>query len=313
MEKKIPVIIDCDPGLDDVVALLLACADERLDIKAVTVVAGNQTLDKVGNNALRVLSFAGANLPVAYGCDAPLVRELRTAGEVHGEDGLHGIHLPEASLEKSEYHAVELMEKIIRESEEKITLIPLGPLTNIALLLLRHPELKSKIEAISLMGGAISGGNTTAAAEFNILVDPEAADIVFKSGLPITMLGLDVTHKAIVTRADIERIKSVGNEIGEFMGEALGKLANFHKADGIDGCYLHDPVAVINVLDPEIIKTIPLKVDIELRGEHTTGSTVANLAKRFNMKPNANVGIDIDKEKFIDLLLGTVEKYSKEG
>lgn len=307
--SKIPVIIDCDPGLDDVVALLVAAVDERLDIRAVTVVGGNQTLEKVGNNTLKVLSFAGVNLPVGFGFSKPMVRDLVTAPEVHGEDGLYGVKLPDTQLKKSKLHALDLMAKVLRESEEKVVLIGLGPLTNIAMLLIRFPELKDKIERISLMGGAIYGGNCTAAAEFNIFTDPEGADVVFKSGIPITMCGLDVTHKAIVFKEDIERIKSVDNGVGKIMGEILENLSKYHSQDGFEGCYLHDPVAVLSVANPDIITTIPMKVDIELRGEFTTGATIGNFDKRFNKEPNADVGIDINREVFIDEIVRAVEKY----
>lgn len=307
--SKIPVIIDCDPGLDDVVALLMAVKNEKLDIKAVTVVAGNQTLEKVGANTLKVLSLTGVDIPVAYGFDKPIVRDLTTAAEVHGEDGLYGVKIPDAILKKDELHAIDLMEKIIRESEEKVTLIPIGPLTNIAMFLIRFPELKDKIEKICLMGGAIVGGNCTKSAEFNIFVDPEAADIVYKSGIPITMCGLDVTHRAIVYKEDIQRIKSIDNNIAKIMGEMLENLSKYHSKDGFEGCYLHDPVAVLAVTNPDIIKTMPMKVDIELQGKLTTGSTIGNFDKRFNEEANVNVGIDIDRESFIEEIIKAIKKY----
>ena len=309
MLEKIPVIIDCDPGLDDVVALFMAGANEKIDIKAVTVVAGNQTLDKVGNNALRILGFGRIDVPVAFGFEKPIVRELNIASEVHGEDGLYGVKIPESTLKPSNLHAIDLIAKILRESNEKITLIPMGPLTNIAMFLKIYPELKDKIERISLMGGAINGGNRTSAAEFNIFVDPEAADIVFKSGIPITMCGLDVTQKAIVFKDDIERIKSISNPVAKLVGGILENLSKYHKEDGIEGCYLHDPVAVSCVANPTIIKTIPLKVDIELQGKYTTGATVGNFNKRFNYNPNADVAFDIDRETFVKEIIELMKRY----
>lgn len=309
MLEKIPVIIDCDPGLDDVVALFMAGANEKIDIKAVTVVAGNQTLDKVGNNALRILGFGRIDVPVAFGFEKPIVRELNIASEVHGEDGLYGVKIPESTLKPSNLHAIDLIAKILRESNEKITLIPMGPLTNIAMFLKIYPELKDKIERISLMGGAINGGNRTSAAEFNIFVDPEAADIVFKSGIPITMCGLDVTQKAIVFKDDIERIKSISNPVAKLVGEILENLSKYHKEDGIEGCYLHDPVAVSCVANPTIIKTTPLKVDIELQGKYTTGATVGNFNKRFNYNPNADVAFDIDRETFVKEIIELMKRY----
>ncbi len=309
MLEKIPVIIDCDPGLDDVVALFMAGANDKIDIKAVTVVAGNQTLDKVGNNALRILGFGRIDVPVAFGFEKPIVRELNIASEVHGEDGLYGVKIPESTLKPSNLHAIDLIAKILRESNEKITLIPMGPLTNIAMFLKIYPELKDKIERISLMGGAINGGNRTSAAEFNIFVDPEAADIVFKSGIPITMCGLDVTQKAIVFKDDIERIKSISNPVAKLVGGILENLSKYHKEDGIEGCYLHDPVAVSCVANPTIIKTIPLKVDIELQGKYTTGATVGNFNKRFNYNPNADVAFDIDRETFVKEIIELMKRY----
>lgn len=309
MNKKIPVIIDCDPGLDDVIALLMACSSEKLDVKAVTVVAGNQTLDKVGDNTLRVLDFAGIDVPVAFGFSRPMVRPLVTAPEIHGENGLYGVKLPESKLRPSKFHAIDLMANVIRESKEKVTLIPIGPLTNIAMFLLRYPELKERIERISLMGGAINGGNKTAVAEFNIYVDPEAADIVFKSEIPIMMAGLDVTHKANVFIEDIEKIKSMDNRIGRFVGQMLEGLSKYHIEEGFNGCHLHDPVAVFYVTDPEKIEAKALHVDIELKGEFTTGVTVAHEDPRFNEKPNANVAFNIDREAFVETMINSIMKY----
>lgn len=310
MSKKIPVIIDCDPGLDDVVALLMACANEKLDIKAVTVVAGNQVLERVGENALRVLSLAGKDVPVGFGFSKPIIRDLVTAGEVHGKDGIYGVKLPEPTIKPSELHAIDLIAKVLRESDEKVTLIPMGPLTNIAMFLLKYPELKDKIERISLMGGAIDGGNKTPVAEFNIYVDPEAADIVFKSGIPIMMAGLDITHKANVHPEDIERIKSIDNEVAHLMAEMLEKLSIYHREqEGFNGCHLHDPVAVLYVSNPEIITTMPMHIDIELEGKYTRGATVGHREPRFNTNPNADVGLDIDREAFVEEIIKAIKKY----
>lgn len=307
--KKIPVIIDCDPGLDDVVALLLAGKNEKIDIKAVTVVGGNQTLEKVGLNALKVLSFADIPAPVAYGFSGPMVRDLTVASEVHGVDGIHGIKLPEPTMERSSLHAIDLMAEILQESDEKVTLIAMGPLTNIGMFLKRYPHLKGKIKKISLMGGVINGGNCTCVSEFNIYVDPEAASIVFNSGIPIIMLGLDITHKANALPEDIERIRNVDSKVAHLMADALDKLFIFHKKTGFNGCHLHDPVALFAVTNPEMIKTKPLRVDIELKGEFTTGMTVAHEDARFNENPNAEVGLDIDREMFINEIINIVKRY----
>jgi pyrimidine-specific ribonucleoside hydrolase len=307
--RKIPVIIDCDPGLDDVIALIMAFANEKLDVKAVTVVAGNQTLDKVAKNTLKVLSYAGIDVPVGLGYSRPMTRKLVTAGEVHGEDGLYGAKLPEATLKADKLHAVDLIAKVLQESEEKVTLIPIGPLTNIAMFLHRYPELINKIERISLMGGAVNGGNCTPSAEFNIYVDPEAADIVFKSGIPITMAGLNATHKATVLREDIEKIGAVDNKIAKMVAEMLSNLAKYHAKDGIDGCFLHDPVAICDVINPEMMTKELLHVAVELTGKYTTGATVVDLQNSWNLEKNVNVIMEVDKKAFIDEIINSVKKY----
>lgn len=307
--KKIPVIIDCDPGLDDVIALIMAFANEKLDVKAVTVVAGNQTLDKVANNTLKVLSYAGIDVPVGLGYSRPMTRELVTAGEVHGEDGLYGAKLPEATLKADKLHAVDLIAKVLQESEEKVTLVPIGPLTNIAMFLHRYPELINKIERISLMGGAVNGGNCTPAAEFNIYVDPEAADIVFKSGIPITMAGLNATHKATVLRENIEAIGAIDNKIAKMVAEMLSNLSKYHAKDGIDGCFLHDPVAICDVINSEMMTKELLHVGVELTGTYTTGATVVDLNDRWKLDKNVNVIMDVDRKAFIDEIINSVKKY----
>ena len=309
MTKSIPVIIDCDPGLDDVIALIMGFADEKLDIKAITVVAGNQTLKKVGSNALKVLSYLGANVPVALGSEFPLVKTGITAGEVHGDDGIGGVVLPESSLTLSSLHAIELIKEVLENSNEKVTLIATGPLTNIALFLRTYPRLKNKIEKISLMGGSVGFGNVTPAAEFNIFIDPEAADIVFKSGLPITMAGLNATQKAVFTMDDINKIKAQGGKVALLVSQMLENLTKYHSLDGFNGCYLHDPVAVCAVTNPEILKTEFFHVDIELKGEYTSGMTVVDIYNRSKKGKNVEVAMEIDKEAYVNLIIEAVNKY----
>jgi inosine-uridine nucleoside N-ribohydrolase len=205
------VILDCDPGHDDAIALLLALASPELDLLGVTTVSGNQTLEKTTANAIRVLDHVGrAELPVSAGAPRPLVRERHTAAEVHGETGLDGPNLPPPSRDPEPTHAIDWIATAVAGSAEPVTLIPTGPLTNIALLLARYPELEARIERIVLMGGAIGEGNTTPAAEFNIWVDPEAAHRVFESELDVTMVGLDVTHQALMTPVHAERLRAAG-------------------------------------------------------------------------------------------------------
>ncbi len=307
---KKPVIMDCDPGHDDAIALLMAFASDALCVKAVTVVAGNQTLDKTLKNALTVLSFAGIEVPVAAGADKPLMKELVTAPEIHGESGLAGPDLPPPTLQPAGCSAVELMADVIGQSGESITLIPTGPLTNVALLLLAHPKLKDKIERISLMGGACFGGNRTPAAEFNIWTDPEAASIVFSSGIPITMCGLDVTHKALIYREEVEEIRKLGR-MGAMVAQLLDFYGKYHGSHGFQkGSPLHDPCAAAWVIDPALISTKRLHVDIETRGQFTAGATVVDYNGVLGRAPNADVAFDIDRERFIGMLMRSIRYYN---
>lgn len=307
-----PVIIDCDPGHDDAIALLLALGNDKLDVRGITTVAGNQTGDKTINNALRVLSYLEIEKEVAQGAVKPLMRDLITAAAVHGESGLEGPELPEPAFEKSKKTAVELMVEIITNSKEKVTLIPTGPLTNIGHLLLAHPEVKDNIEEIVLMGGACFGGNWTPAAEFNILVDPEAADIVYRSGIPITMCGLDVTHKAQVFKDETERIRSIGNKASNLVAELLDYFAIFHMNPNFpfEGPPLHDVCAVAYVLDPSIFVAKKHNVEIDITGELTVGATVVDYYDTTGKDKNVNVVFDLDREKFIDMLCDSLKKYN---
>lgn len=307
--KKTPVILDCDPGLDDIIAILMAHASERLDIKAITVVAGNQTLDIVTENTLKLLDFVGIDLPVAKGYEKPLERNLVTAEEVHGQNGLDGLELPKSNKKPTKIHAIELMAEILEKSEEKVTIIALGPLTNVAMLLNTYPHLKEKIEKISLMGGAIRGGNKTPAAEFNIYVDPEAADYVFRSGLEIVMAGLDVTHQANVLPEDIKRIEDLGNKTSKMVVQLVESMRKYHLKFGFDGCHLHDPVSVCYVIDPSMMTSKKYNVQIETKGEHTLGETVVDVEGVLGLKENVTILLDVDREKFIEMIIEAVKKY----
>ena len=298
-----PVILDVDPGHDDAVAIMMACGSPGLELLAVTTVAGNATLPKTTRNALRVLSLIGrTDVPVAVGASGPLVRDLRTAEDIHGESGMDGPEIPEAAFEPDERGAVELIADTLGGASEPVALIPVGPLTNIAALLRRHPDLKGKISRISLMGGSIGLGNTTPAAEFNIYVDPEAAREVFESGLPITMSGLDVTHQAGAGRAERDRLRGLGG-IGEVVAGSLDFFAStYERSFGFDAPPLHDPVAVAAILEPGVLKTRPMNVQIECESDLTRGETVCDLHGVTGRPPNADVGVELDREAFFDLL-----------
>jgi inosine-uridine nucleoside N-ribohydrolase len=303
-----PVILDVDPGHDDAVALMLACGHPGLDLLAVTTVAGNVPLEKTTRNALRVLSLVGCtDVPVGAGASEPLARPLHTAEDIHGKSGLDGPEeIPESTFEPDERGAVELIAATLRASPEPVTLVPVGPLTNIATFLREHPELRDRIARISLMGGSIGLGNTTPAAEFNIYVDPEAAREVFESGLPITMSGLDVTHQADAGPDERERLRATGRVGGVVAGFLDYFAATYERVFGFDAPPLHDPVAVAAVLEPGLLKTRPMRVDIECESDLTRGETVCDFYGVTGRAPNAEVGVDLDREGFFKLLYGTL-------
>ncbi|THJ46115.1 MULTISPECIES: pyrimidine-specific ribonucleoside hydrolase RihA [Aeromonas] len=308
----LPVILDCDPGHDDAIALILALASPELDVLAVTTSAGNQTPDKTLNNALRILTLLGRDdIPVAAGAPKPLARELIIADNVHGESGLDGPKLPDPAFAPQAMTGLELMAKCLRESLEPVTLVPTGPLTNIALLLAAHPELKGKIARIVLMGGAAGAGNWTPAAEFNIYVDPEAADMVFKSGIPITMCGLDVTHEAQVMDEDIERVRAITNPVAQCVAGLLDFFMIYHRDPkwGFAGAPLHDPCTIAWLLAPELFHGVECRVDIETSGEHTVGMTVVDRYGLTGKPANALVLLGLDRPGFIDLLVTRLRAF----
>ncbi|WP_337079286.1 pyrimidine-specific ribonucleoside hydrolase RihA [Aeromonas dhakensis] len=308
----LPVILDCDPGHDDAIALILALASPELKVLAVTTSAGNQTPDKTLNNALRILTLLGRDdISVAAGAPKPLARELIIADSVHGESGLDGPKLPDPAFAPVAMTALELMAKCLRESPEPVTLVPTGPLTNIALLLAAHPELKSKIARIVLMGGAAGAGNWTPAAEFNIYVDPEAADMVFKSGIPITMCGLDVTHQAQVMDEDIERVRAINNPVAQCVAGLLDFFMIYHRDPkwGFAGAPLHDPCTIAWLLAPALFHGVECRVDIETGGTHTSGMTVVDRYGLTGKPANALVLLGLDRAGFIDLLVTRLRAF----
>jgi inosine-uridine nucleoside N-ribohydrolase len=298
------IVIDCDPGHDDAIAILLALASPELEVVGVTTVAGNQTLDKTTRNALVTLEVGGRpDIPVAAGADAPLQRELRTAAHVHGETGLDGPSLSEPSAEPVYEHAADFLAALI---EPGTVLVPTAPLTNIALLLERHPEVREAIDRIVWMGGAIGEGNVTPAAEFNAFVDPEAAAVVFASRIPITMIGLDVTHKALFTRAHAERLRDAGRA-GRFVAELSDFFQRFHERSyGFEGSPIHDAMAVAHVLDPTLVTTRHVNVAVETSSELCDGRTVVDLRGVTGREPNTDVGVDVDAERFLELLVSRI-------
>jgi inosine-uridine nucleoside N-ribohydrolase len=301
------ILHDCDPGHDDAIALLLALASPELEVLGVTTVAGNQTLEKTTANAIRVLDLIGRDdVPVAAGAPAPLVREQYVAAYVHGETGLDGPDLPPPQREQSQQHAVDFMAEQIRERHGAVTLVPTGPLTNVALLLAIHPDARP--ERIVLMGGAIAEGNVTPAAEFNIWADPEAAARVFTSGIDITMIGLDVTHRALFTKPHEEKLTG---RVGETVKALLQFYGEFHRRQyGWEGSPIHDAVAIAHVVRSDLVETVERGVKIDTGPELSRGRTYVDLWGRAQWDPNAHVAVDIDSERFLDFLIARLNSLA---
>lgn len=307
---KIPVIIDTDPGVDDALALFLAFSSDKLDIKAITTVGGNIPLDKTTKNALDLVSYIGEDVVVSQGASRPLFRKLETAEWVHGKSGLASVVLPESNLTLCDKSAWDIIYEEAVINEGKLNIITLGPLTNIATALNKYPDLKDKIEKITAMGGACYIGNTTPSAEFNIYVDAEAADIVFKSGIPITMVGLDATHKAFINENEIDEITNVGSRVSKVVRELFKSGLRINKSFGLNGTIVHDALAVAAVIDPTIIDKEEHYVAIETKGEHTYGRTVVDFYNATNNKANVDVALGADREKFIKMFKEMMKFYS---
>jgi purine nucleosidase/pyrimidine-specific ribonucleoside hydrolase len=299
----IPVILDCDPGHDDAIAILLALASPEVRLLGITTVSGNQTLEKTTANAIRVLDHVGrAEIPVAAGADRPLVRERHVAAEVHGETGLDGPDLPPPSRDPEPIHAIDWIAATVENAGMPVTLVPTGPLTNMALFLARYPELAAQLKRIVLMGGAVGEGNVTPAAEFNIWADPEAAHRVFTSGLDVTMVGLDVTHKALMTPAHAEQLAGAGRA-GRLVADLYGFYSRFHASrHGWDAAPVHDAVALAHVVDPTLLQTARAGVVIDTGPEPSRGRTHADL-RGAAWKPNCQVAVGIDAERFLAMLI----------
>ncbi|MFB6198797.1 MAG: nucleoside hydrolase, partial [Halobacteriaceae archaeon] len=303
------IILDCDPGHDDAIAMLLAGFHEDIAIKAITTVAGNQTLEKTSVNARRMLTLMERDdIPVAAGMDEPLVRSLTVADHVHGESGLDGPELPEPEVGLDDRHGVDLIIETIRERDESISIVPVGPLTNIAMALKKAPAIKNGIDQIILMGGGITRTNYTPAAEFNIFVDPEAARLVFESGIDVTMIGLDVTFESQILPEEVDQIRRSG-EIGTIVAGFLDYAAQYYQeTHDLDGYPVHDAVAVGHLAEG-VVDTERMRVDIETESEFCDGRTVCDIDGRTGRQNNADVGVGLDRDAFLNLLFEAIESY----
>lgn len=299
-----PIILDCDPGHDDALAMILASCNPEIDLRAMTTVSGNGAIDKVTLNARRVSTLAKINVPIAEGAGKSILGAFESATDIHGESALDGANLPEPTIPLEPIHAVDLMANVLKNSKEKVTIVATGPLTNVALFLKMYPDLRNRIAEIVFMGGSASRGNRTPYAEFNIWMDPEAADVVLRSGIPTTMCGLDVTHQALVTKEVFSRIEALGTPLAKTV---IGLLKFFAKT--YDEVFempdppLHDPVAIAVLIDRSVVRSKFTNVQVELNGVLTRGATVVDIFNREGFAANCTVALDLDAEKFWNLMI----------
>ena len=325
------IIIDTDPGTDDAMAILLAFRSPELQVEAITPVCGNVPLSLTLPNALKLVEIAGrTDVPVAAGAAFPLVRRLVTSSYVHGENGLGGVEFPDPKTKPVSETAPEIIRRLVRAHPGEITIVAIGPLTNIALTLRADPELAAMIPQLVLMGGSLSGGNMTPAAEFNFWVDPEAARAVFHAGIPITMVGLDVTQKVVLNDKHIAALEAGDNSSSKAAGRIMrATMDHYRKTNFAAGPNMHDPLALATLLDPSVVKLEDFYVEIETAGEVTAGESVGYkrflnhrsppfetglptpaLGPEIPFKPNAKVAVEVDAEKFFRLLIGRLTGHS---
>lgn len=314
MTKKI--ILDCDPGHDDAVAIILAAGNPAIDLLGITTIGGNQTLPKVTRNALTVLTVLGqTDVPVYAGCTRPLVRDVEVAPDIHGDSGMeiHGYELPEPVTDViAETHAVDyIIETVMSHEPGTVTLVPTGPLTNIALAVRKEPRIAERVKEVVLMGGGYHEGNWSAVAEFNIMVDPEAAHIVFNESWPLTMVGLDLTHQALATAEVEQRLVDLDTDVARFVVGLFGFFRQAYRdAQGFDDPPVHDPCTIAYLIDPAVVTTRKVPLDVELRGELTAGMTVADFRAPAPEDCTTQVAVTLDREKFWDLVIDAVETLS---
>lgn len=300
-----PIIIDTDPGIDDALAIAIALFSEELDVRLITTVAGNVSLEHVTNNALKLLNFWGKDVPVAKGAAHPLIEPFIDASNVHGVSGMEGYDFPEPKEELLlQEHAVNAMRRVILESREPVTLVPIAPMTNIAQLLTMYPEVKENIREIVIMGGSAGRGNKGVMSEFNVATDPEAAKIVFASGLPIVMAGLDVGWKALVYPEDSEKIKMMGKT-----GEMAYCLFKRYRGGSFQtGLKMYDSCAIAYLLQPDLFQVEETYVDVETQGQMTRGCTVVDLKGYLKKEANVKVCMDIDGTRFREWFMDRIGK-----
>ncbi|MEV8254558.1 nucleoside hydrolase [Rhodoglobus sp. NPDC076762] len=305
------IILDCDPGHDDAIALLLAHGNPDIELLGVTTVMGNQTIEKVTRNALAIARVAGiTDVPFARGAHRPLVREIEVAESIHGESGLDGPVLPEPIIELDARHAVDfIIDTVMSHDPGTVTLVPTGALTNIALAVRKEPRIAERVKQVVLMGGGVNVGNWSATSEFNIVIDPEAAHIVFNECWPLTMVGLDLTHEALATDEVAASIAAVGTGPARFVGELLDFFGETYRdAQGFDHPPVHDPCAVAFVIDPTVMQVVKVPLDVELAGTLTLGMTVADFRAPAPADCTTQVARNLDHGKFWGMVVDALER-----
>jgi purine nucleosidase len=310
-----PIILDCDPGHDDAMAILLARGCPDIELLAITTVAGNQTLAKTTLNARRVCTVANIHdVPIFAGCDRPLQRPLTVAAQIHGESGLDGPAFGPPTVDVADEHAVDYLIRALMESDGDITLVPIGPLTNIATAVRREPRIVERTREVVLMGGAYTRGNTTPAAEFNIFVDPEAAAIVFAAGWPLTMVGLDLTHQAMLPQQVIDELQVMDTGVSRMVLDMLGFFReNYRRETGLAYPPMHDPCAVARVARPELVSAEDAFVAVETDGTWTSGMTVTDFRGLLGRPANVKVATRLDAGGFWTLMLDALKAIDAAG
>ena len=309
--QKEKIILDCDPGHDDAVAIMLAAINPKIELLGITVVAGNQKLEKTVNNALKVCNHLNLDVPVYSGMSRPMIREQLIADDIHGETGLDGPKFEELKIKAEDKHAVNFIIDTLMNSDEKITLVPTGPLTNIGMAIRFEPRIIEKINRIVLMGGSYQLGNMTPAAEFNILADPDAAHIVFSSGVKVVMMGLDLTRQASATKEVVEKIKSLNNKASKLFVDLMEFFAASQKnVFGWSAPPVHDPTTIAYIIDPECIEVKPMFCEIELWSEKSYGRTLCDYFGILKKEPNVDVAVKLDFDRFWNLIYENLKLYN---
>lgn len=313
IDTAVPIVLDCDPGHDDAVAILLALGSPAISLRAVTTTFGNCALDDATRNALQVLTLAGAvHIPVAAGASGPLTGALELGNYVHGTSGLDGPQLPAPAFDVDPRGAVPLMLDVLSSSDQPVTLVATGPITNVATLLRDHPNAHDRIREIIFMGGSTERGNHTPYAEFNTFADPVALQIVLDSGLPVTMVGLNLTHQALATRDLVDQMRAMPHDVGQVAAAWMGFFgSSYKKVWDFDAPPVHDPCTIFQLIEPESVTCVDSFVAVETEGIWTRGATVVDLHARWRREPNAQVATRLNTERFWDAVLAAVDAIGR--